>query len=144
MRRRLGVLLAGSLVATCLAVGYTSAPVASAQCGGQGNAHLSQKIGLPGAGTRTNVGFTLTTRCTIGGGTRTATGTIKSAACGRSTGGKGSVSGNSFKFQTVGTLGIVTGQVTGVFQAVSDVRKGDSCLNKSADDFLVTAYLTGI
>ena len=144
MKRRIGVFLSVAAVSAFLMVGSAISPAQSKVCAGQGNAHLSQKIGLPVIGAKKNVGFTLTAKCTVGGGTGVATGTIGSAACGRSTGGKGTVNGKAFKFQTAASIGIIQGGVTGVFNAASDVRKGDSCASKTADDFLITAVINGL
>jgi hypothetical protein len=144
MRRRVAAFLVALVVMSLVVVGSGASPASAKVCAGQGVAHLSQKIGLPLIGAKKLVGFTLSAKCTVGGGTATSFGTIGQAACGRSTGGKGTVNGKNFKFQTVASIGIIQGGVTGVFNAVSDVRKGDSCVSKTADDFIVTAVINGL
>lgn len=144
MKRRIGVFVASSLVTSFLAIGMSTAPATAKLCAGQGVAHLSKKIGFPIIGAQNNVLFTLSAKCTVGGGTANASGSIGTAACGRSTKGKGTVNGKAFQFQTLATMGIITGKVQGVFNAVSDVRKGDSCASKTADDFLVTSVINGL
>ena len=122
----------------------TSLPASARGCAGQGIMHLQQKIGLPVFGQKTDVGFSLTLKCTVGGGTATATGVFTSATC-VTWKGKGTISGKSFRIHSVGSVLYFTGdKVTGVVNTVADARKGDNCLQTTADDFLVTALFKGI
>jgi hypothetical protein len=139
-RNVLGLLVACALAVPILA----TTPAMAGKCSGQGNMHLDQKIGPPVIGEKRNVGFSITAKCTVGGGTMTATGTIKSASCGRMKGGKGSVGGKTFTFQGLGTVAVVSGKVSGVFNMVPDARKGDDCSKSTVDDFLVTVALNGV
>jgi hypothetical protein len=143
MRRRVALFLGLVLTATVVLLAPSS-PVQAKACAGQGNAHLGKKIGLPVIGAQTNVPFSITAKCTVGGGTGVASGSIASAACGRSTGGVGTINGKPFTFQTAASIGIISGSVKGAFNAVADTRKGDSCATKTADDFLVTAVINGL
>lgn len=139
--KAMGILLVCTLAVPIFAM----APAAAKNCAGQGFMHLSKKIGLPVIGAQSNVSFTLTMSCTVGGiGSRTAYGLIKSAACGRMTGGSGYIGAKKFTFQSFGTLAVVSGKVQGVFNMIPDARRGDNCSNGTADDFLVTVALTGV
>lgn len=131
------------VLATLFAIIGTTMPASAKNCAGQGNMRLSRKVGLPIVGGAQNVSYTINIKCTVGGGTRTATGFLTAASC-LGWKGTGTVSGQSFKVNSAGSVLILTGEVTGVLSTLADARKGDNCSNTTADDFLVTAAVNGL
>ena len=142
MKRRFGTLIAAATLLSTLAVLHSVQPASAAVCAGQGNATLSTGIGLPLLGGATGVGFTISAPC-VNGGSMNASGTLQTAACGRSTGG-GTVNGKPFDLETAGSILVITPRsgsgVVGVGNAVADPRvANNSCANGTAKNFLVTA-----
>jgi hypothetical protein len=151
LRRRLSSILGILVITSSLFVGTSMVPASAALCSGQGGMYLNKNIGLPILGSVSNVGFVFVFNCAVNNGSpasATATGSIASASCGRSTGGIGTVFGKPFVFQSVGTLFIVQSSggsgVKGVFNAVPDPRvANNSCASGTAHVFVVTAAFKG-
>jgi hypothetical protein len=56
--------------------------------------------------------------------------------------GKGTTNlGDDFGFTGVGSIVVVTGELSGIVTAVPNAALGDSCVNHTADDFLLTGVL---
>jgi hypothetical protein len=151
LRRRLWSTLGILAIGTAVIGGASITSASAASCAGQGDMFLNKSIGLPIIGAVTNVGFSLAVSCTLNDGSPAqgvATGNIASAACGRSTGGTGTIFGKPFVFQSVGTLFIVQGSdgsgVIGLFHAVPDPRYANNgCTTHTAHRFVVTSAFMG-
>lgn len=140
---KIRVILAASLMALA-AIGVAGASAASAapngECAATGTTTLSTGIGLPTSPTA-NVGFTITVDCR-NGGTVTASGTLTTASCGRSSGSGSLGTGQTFNVETAGGTFVLTGQVTGGGQVVADVTiPNNSCLNNTASQFKTTGVI---
>lgn len=144
MKARLVLALCATLLAT---IGVVSANSASAsevptrECVATGTTELSTGIGLPTA-PKSNVGFKISGRCAGTGLPVSATGTLTTASCGRSSGsGTITVDGVSanFNIETGGGTFVLTGGVSGGGQVVADVRvANNSCTNGTARFFITT------
>lgn len=146
MKARLVLALGATLLATIGVAGSNQAAAGEAvpttECVATGTTQLGVGIGLPPAGTRANVSFSITATC-LNGGTISASGTLATASCGRSVGSgtitRGSVS-RPFQIETAGGTFVVTGPgVAGAGQVVADPTiANNSCLNNTARFFRTT------
>lgn len=119
----------------------TAAVVPNGQCAATGTVTLSTGIGLPTSPTA-NVGFTISVRCAGTDVRVTASGTLTTASCGRSSGSGSLGTGQTFNVETAGGTFVLTGQVTGGGQVVVDATKpNNSCLNGTATQFIATGAI---
>lgn len=143
MKRRIALLAGAAVLATVGMFAPASPASASAQgvCAGQGTANLSTGLGLPGvhpANTATfNITFGVCVNVPNNKTTLTATGTV-TGWCGLSYGQGVTQDGHRFTFTSQGTVLVVTGEVTGVVIVEPAPGTTGSCLNKTANVFLVT------
>jgi hypothetical protein len=152
MKRRMAMLAAVTVVSGIVTMLSPSTSPAQAAihgaCAGTGNAHLDDTLfypvpqsapksanftfhlnGLAAACVTTNPPGTTTTG-------PSATGTVH-GWCGLSVGSGTLTGGGSFSWIGIGSMLIVTGEVSGVVNATPNIPGGDLC-SSGADDFLIT------
>lgn len=145
---KIRIILAASAMALA-AIGVAGASTASAasavpngQCAATGTTTLSTGIGLPTSPTA-NVGFSISVTCAGTGQVVTASGTLSTASCGRSSGSGSLGTGQTFNVETAGGTFVLTGQVTGGGQVAVDARvPNNSCLNNTATQFITTGVIS--
>lgn len=119
----------------------TSSEVPNRECAATGTTELSTGIGLPTA-PKTNVGFKITVSC-LNGGSLSASGTLTTASCGRSSGSGSLSTGETFNVDTFGGTFVLRGQVTGGGQVVVDATiPNNSCANSTARFFRTTGVVS--
>jgi hypothetical protein len=155
MKRRLALLLAAASIATVGMLAPTSPASADEDvCVGTGTATLTP-TGSLGFGYPVNAGnatttsphvlhphsagfsFTYTAGACVVKASLTATGSV-TGYCGLSSGSGSTTNGHSFSFNSVGTVLVLTGDLTGVTSALPDPTHSGSCTNETATRFLIT------
>ncbi len=139
MKRRIALLLAASAVATTFALGAGAAPASADTdlCAGTGSANLSASLFYPGGAPVTasfSFGFTVGA-CHAKPEGLFAAGTV-TGWCGLSVGAGATHNGHRFHWLGVGGELILTGEVTGVVNAVPNALANQFC-STGANSFLV-------
>ena len=150
MQRRIGLFLASAMLAT-IAMFAPASPASASHtdvCAGQGNATLGAGLGYPvntvhnlhPHSTTFSFTFGLVGACAVKV-SLSATGTV-TGFCGNSFGAGVTSNAHAFSFVSVGTVLVLSGQVTGVVSALPDPTHSGSCTNETAVRFLITGAVT--